>query len=550
MRVFFVLMFLLPLIFSSCNGELSYYIPAVIGDGGGLVNVTMRIAPGSGETYITVYPTVGTSTQESLQNAVAYWQVEQCDIFVSFPGKNAESIDGPSGGAAFSLMVYALLNNNTIRKDSIITGSIDRFGNVGPVGGLYEKAKGVYLIGAKYFITPEENLYETFILKNAEEKYNITILQVKSMDEIIDFMVYNKSIKKTELDSKKRPMPNLTAYDYSGMERFETVAKKMIDLENSTTFDMVVSDNESRIVKEFFENEVNRQTIILDKGYLFTGANEAFLNYIDLSTIKAIIRGDINLPRKKGDIGKCLTSISRPNMTDKNFEWVIGADLRQGWAYDKLNKTNIDGLLKEEEYFAYNELMHSYAWCEVGNGLIDAAEQGGVEIDEENWKKITEKKLIEAKNIETDDEELKTRLMIAEKAYTNGRYGAAIYDAVYVIVNSQIIPEELNMSIMNESRSSLWGKVYQSHAAFLYSQNQTKIAYATAEFARELDKVTEEMRSELVLLHRDDIVNENQPYDMLIVFGSVFLLIVIVIILKRRLYGNNSSGHRKINRTK
>ncbi|MFH1520066.1 MAG: S16 family serine protease [Candidatus Micrarchaeota archaeon] len=552
MRFFLILIILLPFVFSSCSGELSHYIPAVIGDGGGLVNVTMRIAPGSGETYITVSPRIGTSTQESLQNAATYWQSlsnNECDIFVSFPGRNTESIDGPSGGATFSLMIYALLSNNTIRDDSIITGSMDKFGNVGSVGGLYEKAKGVSSIGATYFITPEENLYETFMLKNAGEKYNITILQVKNMDEIIDFMIYDKPIEKTELDSKKRPIPNLTEYDYSGIERFKTVAEKIIDLENQTVSNMITNDNESMIVKEFFENEVSRQTIILDKGYLFTGANEAFVNYIDLSTIKAIIMGEINLPRKKENIERCLASISRPNMTDKNFEWIIGADLRQGWAYDKLSTTKIDGLLKEEEYFAYNEIMYSQAWCEVGTGLIGAAEPEGIEINENEWREIAEKKLIQAKNIEMNDEDLKTRLRIAEEAYGDGRYGAAIYDAVFVIVNSQSLLDELNMSIINESRSSLWGQVYQSHAVFLYSQNQTKVAYITAKYAEELDDITEEMRRKLVPLNSSD-ETQSQLYYGLIVLGSVFLLIVVVIIIKRRSYGNNGPGYRKTNRTK
>lgn len=554
MKFFFVLILILPLIFSSCTGELSYYIPAVIGTSGGLVDVEMKLAPGTGETYVTVYPKVGTSTQESLQNAATYWQIseEDCDLFVRFPGKNAESVDGPSGGAAFGLMVYALLNNSTIRNDSIITGSMDRFGNVGPVGGLYEKAKGMSDVGARYFITPEENLYETFMLKNAEKRYNITVLQVKNIDEIIDFMVYNKTIEETELDSKKRPIPNLTEYDYSGLERFKAVAERMIRLENSTVREMDVKDNESRIVQEFFENEVARQTTILDQGYIFTGANEAFLNYIDLSTIKAIMMGEINLPRKKGDAGKCLTSMTRPNMTDKNFEWVVGADIRQGWAYDKLSMTNIEGLLKEEEYLAYNEIMYSHAWCEVGNGLIEAAETGGVEINEMEWKRIAERKLIEAKNMRIEDEELKTRLNIAEKAYSNGRYGAAIYDTVFVIVNSHPLPEELDMSILNESRSSLWGKVYQSHAVFLYLQNQTKNAYTTAEFARELDKVTQEMREKLVPLYIDEKTGENQSqvYNALIALGTVFLLIVVAIILNRRSHGNNGQGYRKTNRAK
>ncbi|VVC04870.1 Archaeal Lon protease [Candidatus Bilamarchaeum dharawalense] len=549
MRIFlylFSILYLLSLVQATCSGDVSYYIPAVVGDGGGLVKVEMTLAPGPGDVYVTIDPRIGLSTQESIENAVAYGHEisssnEQCDVYVNFPNKAGTNlIDGPSGGASFGLMAYSLFNNEEMRRDTIITGTIDRDGNVGPVGGLYEKAKGASTVGAKYFITPEETLYETFLLKNAEDKLNLTVLQVDSMDELVGFMFHDKPIEKTPLASKKRPIPELPYNDYSGINRFKSVATRMIDLERTTIQNMPDSNNDSTVVNDFFENELQRQTSILDHGYLFTAANEAFLNYIDMSTIDAVMKGEFDLPKEKGDAGKCLTGITRPKLTDKNFEWIIGSDLRQAWAYDKLNNTKIDDLLVEEEYTAYNEIMYAEAWCEVAKGLIEFGEPDGTELDESAWQEIAQRKINEAKATETTDEDLLSRLIIAEKSYKDGRYGAAIYDSVFVIANAQEPPEEPDMSILNETRTSLWGQVYQSHAKFLYLQNMTATAYSTATYAKQLDLATAEMKEKIKSVAPEDVKQpELNQCGLPVVMGLLFLFIVVVIITERRSYGTN-----------
>ncbi len=544
----------------ACEGQISQYVPAVVGSDGGLVNVTIRLAPGDGDVYVNVQPRVGMMTQESVENAVYYAYAasgkgEACDVFVTFEAQPSTTfIEGPSAGTALAVMTYALFENESMREDTIITGSIDRSGNVGPVGGLYEKAKGAAGMGARYFITPVETLYETLLLEEVESQYDITILEARNVDEVIAFMIESKDIEQEPLLTRKREIPSLPSYDYSGMEAFGSIAREMITLEEEVLDIVDESSTETVEIKDFFMNEVQRQESILEDGYLFSAANEAFLNYIDISTINIIIAGDVDLPRKKGDIGKCLTGISRPAATDENFEWVVGADLRQAWAYDRLESTEIDGnLLIEEKFVKYNELMYGDAWCKVAKELLSAAPEGGVELDESSWKPLAEYRLAQARAMGTTSDETLSRLSIAEKSYGRGLYGAAIYDAVYVIMTEEarselsdgVIADEEVPGMLNETRGSLWGRVYHSHAAFLYQMNETDAAYRILRLAEGLDEATDDMIAES---RPAQAVQEEEPaeqgcsflYTTTVVL-STFLFVLVLIIIGRMI----GHGHQK-----
>jgi len=487
-----------------CNGTTWGLIPAVMGEDGGVVNVTATLVPGGGHAFIAVYPRVGVATQESAETAFDYAYAKvggsrRCDVLISFGSRDgAGFIDGPSGGTALAVIDYSLLTGIPMRRDTIITGAIDSRGNVGPVGGLYEKAKSSTRAGAKYFITPTEDLYEFFILKRLEASGGLTVLQAKKVDDVVGFMLENKSLEQTPISESKREIPDVAPYNGTGLDGFAKVAARMIDAENETATSISGADQDSATVRDFFHNEAARQRGILAKGYVFSAANEAFLNYIDLSTIRAIMAGQPDLPRAKGEVGACLSSMPRPGLTGRNFEWVVGADLRKAWAYDKLNNTPTDdNILQDERFVRYNELMYGDAWCNVGKALLGQSPEGGAPINESAWRGLAETKIGKARGLNPQNPDVVSRLHIAQNSYGKGLYGAAIFDAAYVIAMAESDEEQGNAKdtqvLLRQERDSLWGRVYQSHAAFLMSQNETDSAYRTARLAEELDNATAEM---------------------------------------------------------
>ncbi len=527
MKNFFMLFLLLGITFS-CSSVVSQFVPAVVGNGGSLVNMTIQTEDGSGETYIAISPRTGVSTQDSIEQAVNYAKIlanKNCDVFIKFDEKSASFIEGPSAGTAITVMTYAALTGSDVRDDAVITGAIDRTGNVGPVGGLYEKAKSAEISGARYFITPVENFYEMLLLNNLD----IQILEAKTVRQVIDFMIYNKTIEQVGIQSRMREIPEFGSYDDSEFAEFREIANNMITLESG----LVGSINDSTI-REFFDNELSRQKRIEELGYTFSSANEAFLNYIELKTIIGIENGDVDLEKEKDRIRNCIDSLPRPGLTVENYEYVVGSDLRKQWAYDRLDEEYETDILKEEKFFLYNDLVYADAWCNVASELLDHASDGSG-IDESTWKELAGEKIDEARSLELDGA-LEDRLDIAEDSYAKGLYGAAIVDSVYVIEskNAEMVPpyvDDENEIILNTDMESMWGNVYRSHGAYLLEMNETEAAYRTLSYARGLDIALTEMKK----------VEEKESFDFTPIV--VFLLIVLVIILGR-VYAGNNRGYR------
>jgi len=537
-----LLLVLMGLAMAGCQGQISMLVPAVVGDGGGLVNVTMGLSPGDGTVYSTIEPRLGLMTQDSIDQAIEIARMksglgQDCDVDVRFsPLSSAGYIDGPSAGSALTVMSYALLMNESIRGDAIITGGIGPHGEVVPVGGLYEKAKGSLADGSiRYFITPTESFYELLLLDTLEEEGGLEVLEAEDVDEIIGFMIDDEPIEEKPLEVRLRSAPEIAPYSGQSVPAFAAVASGMISLERAEIAKLAKDGEPYDGIKEFFESEFTRQEAIIGKGYYFTAANEAFLDYIEIATINGVAGGRVDLPRTKGEVGICLSSTDIPQMGDGNYEWVIGARQRIGWASDKVERSMAEeDTLSDEEYTEYNDLMYGKAWCMVARALSDATPEMGAPIDESVWAATAKDWLGRASDMGASGDETATRMRIAEKAYREGSYGAAIYDAAYVIamegsVEGTLAPEEeLRDSvamIASEERDSLWGKVYRSQGVFLLEQNQSASALKVLMLAYELDQADAQMKSDILEARGQAEKQESMEETML---GYVMLLLTLV----------------------
>ena len=567
---------------ASCSGSISQYVPAVMGESGGLVKVTETMAPGAGNVFITINPHIGLDTQDSLDLAVAYEELMAggengaCDAFFSFNASDGtDLIDGPSAGAALTTMTYALLENRTMRNDTIMTGTIQPDGTVGAVGGLYEKAKGSAAKGAKYFIVPSEDIFELLLLKGVQKETNITVLQAEDMEQVVGFMLDNKTIEQKGIETKEAPIPDPPQYDDSDIALFRQVARFMMDLEKNSTAGISGQSGDVDVgsIKSFYENENLVQERLFSRGYLFSAANSAFLDFIDVTTIQAVLNGDVDLARKKGELGICLTGLKYPQMDESNMEWLIGANLREAWAMDKYNSTDpLKEELKEQKFVDYRDLMNGVAWCDVGKALIASAPSGGNKVDQSAWRNIAEARLKEANALVQDPtKDTFARLSIAQDSYSQGDYGAAIYDAVYVremeTADKESAQSGFNAStridiMLSQKRASFWGRIYQTQGSYLAFENQTTSAYRILRFASALNAENTEMRDALKNSAGDNGViviggssantvsgnGQNSPYLLLSVGIGILAIILIIggiILVTRGSDGDNSTRHRK-----
>lgn len=562
-----------------CSGQIVQYVPAVVGEDGGTVKVTETLAPGYGDIYVTVSPKIGVSTQESIREAVEYAAgissfPAGCDVLLRFDAsESTDYIEGPSAGAAITAMSYALMENRSMRQDAIMTGTIETDGSIGAVGGLYEKAGSAIERGAKYFIVPQENMFELLLLKKLQKTSNITVLQAGDIEQVIEFMLDNKTIPQDGFMASEKPLPDPPKYDDSEIALFRPVARYMMELEKNATDRIEGSDDDIIAIKDFYRNEERVQERLLLRGYLFSAANEAFLDFIDISTIRALIESDADIARKKGDLGICLGNLQRPVMDQSNMEWVVGTDLRYAWAYDKYNSTDAQAdLLTEERYIQYRDLMYGEAWCYVGKGLLSAAPSGGTAIDEDSWAKLAEERINEAGALATDPaKDTFERLAIAKESYERRRFGAAIYDAVYVremeSADKEIRLGDFNAServdiLLSQKRTSLWGRIYQSQGAYLASQDSMTSAYRILRFAKALDDETARMRQsvktpvgEPAATAPADATAEagtsfalEKPLAAALMVVSILLIVGGIILLRRGSDGHKTARYRYAHR--
>lgn len=131
--------------------------------------------------YATVYDTSdGLKVGVSLSTTYEY----ETDPTVHFVSKSSES--GPSGGLMNALAIYnALVEEDITHGKKIIgTGTIERDGTVGDIGGVKYKLLGAAKEKADIFLVPEKNYDEAIQVKN-ENHLDLRIISVRTLEEAI-----------------------------------------------------------------------------------------------------------------------------------------------------------------------------------------------------------------------------------------------------------------------------------------------------------------------------------------------------------------------------
>lgn len=104
---------------------------------------------------------------------------------VEFKFSNSES--GPSGGLMLTLALYDKLVDIDITKGYKIsgTGTIDKDGNVGEIGGVKYKLRGAVKAKSDIFLVPNGSNYEECMKLMKKYNYDIKIIGVDTFDDAI-----------------------------------------------------------------------------------------------------------------------------------------------------------------------------------------------------------------------------------------------------------------------------------------------------------------------------------------------------------------------------
>ncbi|KAB2947526.1 MAG: ATP-dependent protease [Candidatus Methanoperedens sp.] len=162
---------------------------------GSMMNISVEIKPGKGRVLVDTKPLMGVVFQDAA-NTAAYTAQKKTgkdlsgsDIIFSIDATyEVPSVDGPSAGALMTLLVVGGLNNLELRKDMTMTGTIDKDGHVGEIGGVIEKAKAAKDSGKNLILLPGENSRLIQYIEKTRNYYGITVIE--RVPETIDAKDY------------------------------------------------------------------------------------------------------------------------------------------------------------------------------------------------------------------------------------------------------------------------------------------------------------------------------------------------------------------------
>jgi uncharacterized protein len=193
--IFCIFLFFIPAAFAQKN---SIKLLAVT-DGeekGTVVDLDLEISDGSGKVFIETYPLSQIDTQISLRLAKTIACATSGKFCLDKDFKyslktSSPVVAGPSAGAAMALLTMASLENKDLDKDTVITGTINSGGVIGPVSGIEEKIQAAHKAGLKKVLIPngETNATEMILYGKG---LNITVIEVSDIEEAYEIFTGQK----------------------------------------------------------------------------------------------------------------------------------------------------------------------------------------------------------------------------------------------------------------------------------------------------------------------------------------------------------------------
>ena len=480
----------------------SMQVPAVITNGGGqMILIQVEVEEGSGLVYTTTDPLVGIDTQNSERTAVDIGMAEAgvnsslYDVMLTMDVGDTRQVDGPSAGAAMTILIISAVTGRHVRSDFTITGTIEGNGGIGPVGGVPEKVEAAALSGKRLVAVPSAGeVFDKIMIAGLRKRLNVTIVEVSDIGEAAQ-VAFSAEGTMPVLPPETAPVTitGLEQYNYScetcRLEFFIRTANAVVN-ETAAEVGNISSqgwDNYTDAIP-VLEKGVADSREMLRNNYYYAAANNGFLTSIDARVLKNAALNRRDLALSISETQGCIDSLQRPAPTRENLAYLAGGDLRATWAKRRLadvrqRELNISN--SEEMLSVYRDALYATGWCTVAGELYsNAAEIGGSTVNEGVLKGYAQARVAEARmaydafpNIGNDAD---THLRAAEAALNDTHYAAAVLDADYVLGfaalenmsgtrDAEIVAIAQNIS--SRKGETLWSALFFAHARFQIDAN-------------------------------------------------------------------------------
>lgn len=151
---------------------------------GSMMNISLEIKPGKGRILVDTKPLMGVVFQDAANTAVYVAgkktgkDLSGSDVIFSIEAAHeVPSVDGPSAGALMTLLVIGGIEKLKLPDNLTLTGTIDKDGHVGEIGGVIEKAKAAKDNGKNLILIPMENSELIQYTEKTRNFYGITVVE-------------------------------------------------------------------------------------------------------------------------------------------------------------------------------------------------------------------------------------------------------------------------------------------------------------------------------------------------------------------------------------
>lgn len=151
---------------------------------GSMINISVELTSGRGRVLVQTSPLMGEVFQDAANTAVAVAEartgadLSESDAIISIIADDrVPSVNGPSAGALMTLLLVSVLEQRPVRQDVTVTGTIDKDGQIGAIGGVVEKATAAKASGKALLVLSRENSKLTQYREEERQYYGFQVVQ-------------------------------------------------------------------------------------------------------------------------------------------------------------------------------------------------------------------------------------------------------------------------------------------------------------------------------------------------------------------------------------
>jgi len=484
-RKTFALAFLLILSAAAVNALSSMRVPAIdANEQGVLTELSVSAVPGSGRISVDISPLISLDTQESIKTAaqvaaeMANKTLSSYDLHVTI-NADASSVDGPSGGAAMTLLAYAELTHQRVRRDATVSAAVANDGTLSSVGGVKEKMDAALLDGITLMILAKgQSVGDDFdypVYASQRSNGSLQVIEAGDAYEAAEYLFTSAgsriegipsqgipplSVKKVTPSQNSALLKTLAEQELTELNSSYSAFLQRLAREGTNLTSITGNEAAAEAIQNSITKAESNSRLLLDNGYYYSSANTAFLAAVTIQSLSVRNSTEEEFGRLLDGLWNEIDSIKFQQKTTANFEWVAAAELRYYWGKWKLD--SIEQAF--DEGASVQSLSSEYAaakvWLEAARRMNELAKTktGGTDVVELNARNHARRVLDEANAAVAEDErlasddEIKWHLEAAAEECGSAAYIACSIDSKFVVAYAYAITESRNKTGRQLSR--------------------------------------------------------------------------------------------------